>query len=41
MGRRITDRGRVADKGELFLFLEDYVFLSTGLPSMTKGEIVE
>jgi hypothetical protein len=41
MGRRIADKGRVSKKGELFLFLEEYVFLSRGLPSMTKGEIVE
>jgi hypothetical protein len=40
-GRRITYKGRVADNGELILFLEDYLFFSTGLPSMTKGEIVE
>jgi hypothetical protein len=41
MGRRITNRGRIATKGELFLFLEDYVFFSTRLSSMTKGEIIE
>jgi hypothetical protein len=41
MGRRITDRGRFQDKGELFLFLEDYVFLNIRFPSMTKGDIVE
>jgi hypothetical protein len=40
-GRIITYRGRVADKGYFFLFLEDYMFFSTGLSSMTKGEIVE
>jgi len=41
MRRRIRYRGRVEDKGELFLFLEDYVFLSIGFSSMTKENIVE
>jgi hypothetical protein len=29
------------DKGDFLLFMEYYMFLSIGFPSMTKGEIVE
>jgi hypothetical protein len=41
IGRRITNKERVVAKREIFMFLENYVFLSIGLPSMKKGKIVE
>jgi hypothetical protein len=40
-GMRIRNRGKVADRKEFFLFLEDYVFFSTRLSSMREKKIVE